>query len=68
MRSPLQKDMVDKARVTDQRTGRPFTVGIVINKPTGHANSMGEDYFIGFLATGEIPNLNNNNNSNLDVN
>jgi hypothetical protein len=64
---PLDKCyMVNKARVTDQRTGRTFTVGIVINKSTGYANSMGENYFIGFLTTGEIPRL--SENSSLDVN
>ena len=58
--------MVDKARVTDQRTGRKFTVGIVINRWTGDANAMAEDSLTGFLATGESPYL--NNSSSLDVN
>ena len=58
--------MVDKARVTDQRTGRTFTVGIVINKSTGYANSLPENYFTGFLSTGEMPQL--NASSTLDVN
>jgi len=58
--------MVDKARVTDQRTGRTFTVGIVINKLTGAANSMAENSFTGFLQSGEIPHL--NDSSDLDVN
>jgi len=35
--------MVDKARVTDIRTGQEFTVGIVINKSTGDTNSMAEN-------------------------
>jgi hypothetical protein len=36
--------MVDKASVTDTRTGQKFTVGIVINKSTGDANSMAENF------------------------
>jgi len=50
----------------DQRTSRTFTVGIVINKATEYANSMAENYFTGFLATGESPYL--NNDPSLDVN
>ena len=58
--------MVDKARVTDIRTGQKFTVGIVIDKWTGDAHAMAEDFFSGFLQTGEIPH--SNDSSNLDVN
>jgi hypothetical protein len=58
--------MVDKASVTDIRTGKKFTVGIVINKWTGDANAMAENSFIGFLQTGEIPH--SNDSPNLDVN
>ena len=58
--------MVDKARVTDQRTGQDFTVGIVNNKLTGQVNSLGENCFTAFLATGEGQYL--SDGSNLDVN
>jgi hypothetical protein len=52
--------------VIDQRTGRTFTVGIVINKFTGDTNSMGENSFMGFLQTGDVPR--SGDNSNLNVN
>ena len=47
--------MVDKAFVTDIRTGERFTVGIVIDKSTGDAHAMAENRFSGFLQTGELP-------------
>jgi hypothetical protein len=58
--------MVDRASVADRRTGQKFIVGIVINKDTGDANSMPNDYLSGFLVTGEIPHL--NSDPSLDVN
>jgi hypothetical protein len=57
--------MVDKASVTDTRTGQKFTVGIAI-KSTGDANSMAENLFSGFLQTGELPQ--SSASPNLDVN
>lgn len=63
---PDKSYMVDKARVTDRRTGRTVTVGIVINKATGDVNSMAENYFTGFLVTGEIPH--SNDSPSLEVN
>ncbi len=58
--------MVDKASVTDIRTGESLTVGIVIDKSTGDANSMAENFFSGFLQTGVLPQ--SSANANLDVN
>jgi hypothetical protein len=58
--------MVDRASVTDLRTGREFIVGIVINKDTGDANSMRDNYFTAFLQTGESRYL--ISSPNLDVN
>ena len=58
--------MVDKASVSDIRTGQKFLVGIVINKWTGVANAMSEESFSGFLQTGELPQ--SSASPNLDVN
>ena len=43
-----------------------FIVGIVINKSTGDANSMAENFFSGFLATGQFSP--SSASPNLDVN